>query len=495
MLEIALVAISSILALVGAGFAARFAHDGVLAETARSTRHLRDDAIVGAIASLVVFVATALGRTQGAMVLAAWSGGACATGVLAAMGARAWRDRVATSSRAAAVVGEQVVIVVALGVLAGIAAGAARVYADPQRLAPQLPEMVVAFAVGCAVLDLGARALPSAAAMVLASYFFDSNAGMLRSAPSYASALGVVLFPLAATALGALGAAVAVSTTRESPRRAQIASVLALPAAAGAALAMLGWMWQPFALCAAIGATMTLVPKLARQGESTRASEAVTLLAIAAGAIGSYAVARHSGLAHAGPFGLGVAAVAAECAALVDRSDAGSAAGGTARTPDAEGDGALADRQAAALAAIAVSLAVLDGATLVRCTKMAEAARAPTEDTAVMLAHCTFANVAPARIDLSQPVVIVAALAGLTLAVLLRAEATLRSRAFVTIVTVGGVAIAGALAHFGFGLGLEAIAAATLASSLAAALFPSACSRDVAALIAASSLALGAVAG
>jgi len=83
--------------------------------------------------------------------------------------------------------------------------------------------------------------------MVLASYFFDANAGVLRSAPSYASALGVVLFPLAVTALGALGAAVAISA-----RRPQVAGVLALPAAAAAAIALLGWLWQPFALCAAV---------------------------------------------------------------------------------------------------------------------------------------------------------------------------------------------------------------------------------------------------
>jgi hypothetical protein len=303
---------------------------------------------------------------------------------------------------------------------------------------------------------------------------------MLRSAPSYASALGVVLFPIAASALGALGASVAIATTHEEPRRAQIASVLALPAAAGAALALLGWMWQPFALCAAIGATMTLVPKLAPK--DSRQSEAATLIALAAGAIGSYAVARHTGLAHAGPFGLGVAAVAAESAALVDRADH-------------DGDGALADRQAASLAAIAVALAVLDGATLARCTRFAEAAHAPVEDTGVMLEHCTYANVAPARIDLSQPVVIVAALAGLALAVLLRAEVSLKSRATVAVIAVGGVAFAGAVAHFAFHLGLESLAASTLAASLAAALFPAACSRQVASLVAAASLALGAAVG
>jgi len=399
-------------------------------------------------------------------------------GVLAAMAARTWKERVAATSRAAGIVGEQVVVVVALGLLTGVAAGAARVFSDPQRLAPQLPEMVVAFAVGCAALDLGERALASAAAMVLASYFFDSNAGMLRSASSYASALGVVLYPVAASALGALGAAVAVAVAHDSPRRAQIASVLALPAAAGAALALLGWMWQPFALCAAIGATMTLVPKLAPRTNN----EAATLVAIGLGAIGSYAVAKHSGLAHAGPFGLAIAAVAAESASLVDRADA-------------EGDGALADRQAASLAAIAVALAVLDGATLARCTRFAELAHAPTDDTGVMLANCTYASVAPARIDLSQPVVIVAALAGLTLAVLLRADASLKSRATTAAVAVIGVAVAGAVAHFAFHLGLESLAAATLTASIASALFPASCSRHAASLVAAASLALGATVG
>ena len=474
MLEIALVAVASILALVGAGVAARVAYDAAPAETARSVRHLRDDATLGAIASVLVFFVTLIGRGPTA---AAWSGGACSMGVLAAMAARTWKERVAPMSRAAGVVGEQVVVVVVLGLLTGIAAGAARVFSDPQRLAPQLPEMVVAFAVGCAALDLGERAIASASAMVLASYFFDSNSGMLRSAPSYASALGVVLYPIAASALGALGAAVAIAVSQERPRRAQIARGLARPAAAGAALALLGWMWQPFALCAAIGATMTLVPKLA-----PRAAEPATLIAIGMGAIGSYAVARHSGLAHAGPFGLAIAAVAAESASLVDRADA-------------EGDGALADRQAASLAAIAVALAVLDGSVLARCTRFAELAHAPTDDTGVMLANCTYATVAPARIDMSQPVVLVAALAGLTLAVLLRADASLKSRATVAVIAVLGVAIAGAVAHFAFHLGLESLAAATLTASIASALFPASCSRHVASLVAAASLALGAAVG
>src|SRR5580765_4997498 len=109
MLEIALVAVASILALVGAGVAARVAYDTSPAETSRSIRHLRDDATLGAIASVLVFVVTLIGRGP---VLAAWSGGACSMGVLAAMAARTWKERVAATSRAARIVGEQVVVVV-----------------------------------------------------------------------------------------------------------------------------------------------------------------------------------------------------------------------------------------------------------------------------------------------------------------------------------------------------------------------------------------------
>ena len=125
----------------------------------------------------------------------------------------------------------------------------------------------------------------------------------------------------------------------------------------------------------------------------------------------------------------------------------------------------------------------------------AELAHAPTDDTGVMLANCTYATVAPAHIDLSQPVVVVAALAGLTLAVLLRSDASLKSRATTAAITVLGVALAGAVAHFAFHLGLESLAAATLTASIASALFPASCSRHVASLVAAASLALGAAVG
>lgn len=489
MLEIALLFVASVIALACAFVAARRAqHTAGPAETRRSARHLRDDAVVAAAASVVMFALTAIGHGRaGAMIAAAWAGGACAMGALAAMTARAWKERAV--SQAAGAVAEQVAIVFALGALTALAAAAAHAISDPQRLAAQVPEMIASFAVGCAALDMGERALPSVAAMVLASYFFDSNAGVLRSGPSYASALGVVLFPLALVALAAVGAAVASVVWPDEggsgvARRAQAASVLALPAALGAALALAGWLWAPLAICAALGAAMTLVPRLVDRstGDPTpgRAAEAAALVSLAAVAIGSYAVAKHAGLAHAGPFGIAIAAVAAEAAALVER---------------AESDDSLADRQAAALAAIAVTLAVLDGATLFRCTRFADLAHAPTEDTASLLAHCTLANIAPARVDMSHPVTIAAALAGLAACVVLRADVapTLRTRAITSSFVAIGVAGIAAVAHFGFGLGIEAAAAATLAASFAAALFPGSASRNVAALIAASALALGAV--
>jgi hypothetical protein len=489
MLEIALLLVASVVALACAAVASRRARDAAgPAETVRSTRHVRDDAVVAAAASVVMFVLAAIGHRAGALVAGAWAGGACATGALASMIARTWRER--AISRAAGAAAEQVVIVFALGALAAIAAAAAHAISDPQRLAVQIPEMIAAFAVGCAALDMGERALPSVAAMVLASYFFDSNAGMLRSGPSYASALGIVLLPLAATTLGAMGSATAVVVWPDSQplerdtarsgaaiaRRAQAASVLALPAAVGAALALAGWLWAPLSICAALGVVMTLAPRLVGQ-KSGRGSEAAALVGLAACAIGSYAVARHTGLAHAGPFGLAIAAVAAESAALVDRSDSHES---------------LADRQASALVAIALTLAVLDGATLFRCTRFADLAHAPTDDTAALLAHCTLANIAPARVDVSHPVTLVAALAALAACVVLKPETSLRGRAItVASVALGVVAIA-AVAHFGFGLGIEAAAAATLACSFASALFPSVCSRNVSALVAASALALGA---
>ena len=491
MLEIALCAVAAVLGLGGAALAARLAPDAGGALTRRAARLVRDDAVVGAAASAIVFVAMLVG--QRSLPAAAWSAAACAAGALGAIGARAWRERVAAASRPAGAGGEQVVVVAALVLLTTVAAASAHTLADPQRLATRLPQLVVAFVLGCAALELGERALPSAAAMVLASYFFDSNAGSLRSASSYASALGLVLFPLAATLLGAVGSAVAIATHRGAAKDRDLASVLALPAFAAASLALLGWLWQPLALCAAIGVTMTLVPKLvggpagggtaqtAAQRDS-RGREAAALVALGAAAVGSWAVARHTGLGHAGPLGIGVAAVAAEAASLLDRAE------------QEDERAALADRQAAALAAIAVALAVLDGAVLERCLHFAESAHAPTSDTAVMLAHCTAARVAPARIDLSQPVTTVAALAGLATCVLVRPPAALARRVLVLALVVLGVALAAGAAHLAFALGLESLAAAALASSFAAALFPATCSRQTAALIAAAGLALGAVA-
>ncbi len=475
MLEIALLAVASALALVGAWVAARRDSPEEGAATVRSTRHLRDDAIVATAASAALFVVVAIGhRRSGAVTFAAWSAGACAAGALASMGARLWRERV-RGSRAAGAIGEIAIIVASLGALTALAAFAAHAIGDPQHLAAQVPEMVVSFAVGCAALDMADLALPAVSAMVLASYFFDANAGVLRSAPSYASALGIVLFPLAVIALGALGAAVAISA-----RRPQVAGVLALPAAAAAAIALLGWLWQPFALCAAIGASMTLAPKLARD---PRRSEIVALVAFAFAAIGGYAVARHSGLTHSGPFGVAVAALAAQSAALIERP------------AENETEPAIADRQANALAAIAIGLAVLDGATLFRCTRFADAAHAPSLDTATMLAHCTYASLAPARIDISHPATLASALGGIAACVAMRPDASLRSRITTSVIIVVALAATGLIAHLAFGVGVEAVAAGTIASSLAAALFPAACSRIVAATIAAAALALGAVIG
>ncbi len=478
MLEVALLAVASVLALAGAAFAARVAEDARAAETVRGTKHWRDDAIVATVASLLLFAAMAVGHGRaGALTFAAWSGGACAAGALASMCARAWRERSVTSPSAGAV-GEQVIVAFALGAITMLATSAAHALSDPQHLATQVPEMVVSFTVGCAALEMGELVLPSAAAMVLASYFFDSNASVLRSAPSFASALGFILFPLAACVLGALGAAVAIAA-----RRPQVAAVLALPAVLAAALAMLGWLWQPFALCGAIGASMTLAPKVVRD---ERAREAVALGALGAAAIASYAVARHVGLAHAGFFGIAVAAVSAQGAALALRSP-------SAVVGDTEGSSA--DRQAAALGALATALAVLDGAALFRCTRFADAARAPTEDVAVMLAHCTLADITPARIDVSHPVTLACAVFGIAACVLARPAPALRGRVVTMVAIVSALVAIAALAHLGFGVGLEAVAAATLASSLAAALVPAVCSRTIAHTIAACSLALGAVVG
>src|SRR6185503_12031833 len=105
MLEIALCAVAAVLALGGAALAARLARDGAGALTVRAVRLVRDDAVVGAAASAVLFALTLVARRS--IPAAAWSAGACAAGALAAIAARAWRERVAASSPGAGATGEQ----------------------------------------------------------------------------------------------------------------------------------------------------------------------------------------------------------------------------------------------------------------------------------------------------------------------------------------------------------------------------------------------------
>ena len=171
MLEVALLVVASVLALAGAAWAARVADDGPAA-TARGTRHVRDDAVVAAVASVLLFVVVLVGhRRSGAVThTRAWSAGACAFGALATMASRAWRDRSAASPLSARI-GERAIVIMALGILTVLGASAAQALSDPQHLGAQIPEMVVAFTVGCAALESeGAFVLVAAAAMVLASY-------------------------------------------------------------------------------------------------------------------------------------------------------------------------------------------------------------------------------------------------------------------------------------------------------------------------------------
>jgi hypothetical protein len=197
--------------------------------------------------------------------------------------------------------------------------------------------------------------------------------------------------------------------------------------------------------------------------------------------MGSFAIARHAGVAHGGPLGIAVAAIAAESA--------------TAWPVVGEED-ALAQRQAGALSALAIALAVLDGGALFRCTRFADLAHAPTTDVASMLAQCSFGGLVPARIDISHPMTLSCAVLGVAMcAAYVKEDGGLRGRILTVVSAVLAIGLVAALGHFAFGVGLESIAAATLASSLVAALFPGACSRDVARIIAACALALGAVVG
>ena len=200
--------------------------------------------------------------------------------------------------------------------------------------------------------------------------------------------------------------------------------------------------------------------------------------ALAAGVVGSWAIGGHTTLVHGGPIGVGVAGIAAVSAAALD-----------------EEEDALAERQAAALAAIAIALAVLDGATLFRCTRWAAVAHAPTDDVASMLAHCSLAGGAPARIDVSHPVTLASALLAVALCAGVPHVVNLRARLVLLAVIVGSVVLVTGIAHVAFGVGLESAAAATLASSMVAALFPSVCSRTAAQLVAATALSMGAVIG
>ena len=514
MLEIALLVVSSLLAAAGAAVLSLRARAAGASERAEVATHARrDDAIVGTISALALLLAVALGHQRGplsraAVAAGAWTAGACAAGALAMLAALAARDLVRRASAtgrweaaAASMIGEAAGVVLVLGLLVAVASAASGALSDPQHLAAQVPEMVAGFAVGSAAVAIGSPwsegeavasevATAACAAMMLASYFFDANAGMLRSAPSYASALGLVVFPVVVVALGAFGSAVAaILSPRLESRALPLSGLLVLPAAWGAAAALLGWLWQPFALCATMGVAATLVPHLvATRLAKSPWMDAAALAALAVSALASFAVARHTGLVHAGPFGLAVAAAAAQATTLLARASARADSG--ERT-----EAALADRQAATLAAIAIGLAVLDGATLFRCSRFVHAASAPSADTAAMLAHCALADVAPARIDVANPVTLFAALGALVLGATVRPESSLTSRARSAVLAVFVVAATAVVAHYAFGAGVEAVSAAAMAIMIGAALFPAVFPRGVAQLVAAVALAIGAVIG
>ncbi len=532
MIEIAPVLIATALGAGGLGWVATSLRKQPVVGEAPPVpaRAVRDDALAGAALAPVLLLAVAAGRgptpfARDALAAGAWACGSCAAGVLVTTLARALRDWAARAAAARAPDGGPLELAVRasavgpladlLGALAGLtvlvfaAWAVSGAFAAPQRLAPHVAWLIAGFASGVAAVASGdERARPSSeaavetgAAMLVAAYFFDQNSGALQAGPGYESALGLLLFPVAARALGAVAAVFGVASLRVGPRETEgaamsraffVAAILTLFGIVGAASALSGSLWLVLVFCGAAGIAATAgVFSVARASARPRLVEVVSFLCVALAALASAAVAARSGKAHAAAFGVVVAAIGAQGAAVLLQVASGAQPDAWRETHEAA---RVAARVGAVLGALAVGLAVLDAVSAAACARWAMTMHAPAADHATLLTRCAVAGVAVRGIDVARPAVAVAVLGALVLGALVRGGPSLRARVRTTFVVVAAVCATGVLLRVGFGAGAQAVAGAALALLVASAL-GEAVSRPIALTFAALAMVLAPIVG
>lgn len=517
MLEIALVLAASIL---GAGAGLYFVRD-LRRGTSPPGRSQRDDALLalGVAVLLGVAAGVRMGRSpfdaygvRGAaffalsIVLGA-GGAALATRARAIVAARALdraRERLReerafelalASFAPGAFVGTWITSIL-LALLCTVASITGRVLSDPQHLAPTIVPLVTAYALGACLPSFGtedagdpSETLETCAAMLVGAHFFQLNAGALRSGPLYASALGLVLFPLAARAVfavaGLAGTFAVRRTSSDAPMRAlrqgfYVGATLVVLAMAGVATSLLGTLALPCLFAGATGVAATVaVFELARRGAGSSALLTATFFAAGGAALASATVLARTEWAHGAALGVVMAGVGAAGATGTLRVLAATPSI-TVGARDEDGEHALAvERETAplrecarnaqlvalALGALIVPMAVLDATSDAACVRWALAASLPVADGAGLLAACDVAGLGVAHIDLARPAVMVAAATGLPMS-LLRPAPALASRATGVLVALLAVLVLALLLHALDGHAAEGAAAATLVACL-----------------------------
>ena len=385
---------------------------------------------------------------------------------------------------------------VLLSLLCTLASVTGRVLGDPQHLAPTIVPLVTAYALGSSLAFFGtedagepSEALETCAAMLVGAHFFQVNAGAHVVGPLVASALGLVLFPLAARAVFAVAAMAGTfamrRTSSDAPMRAlrqgfYVGATLVLLALAGVSASLLGPLALPSLFAGATGVAATVaVFELARRGAGPAALYTATFFAAGFAAIASATVLARTEWIHGAALGVVMAGLGAAGASGTLRVLAAAPHISTGDRAE-DGEHALAiEREmsplracaqnaelvALALGAVVVPMAVLDATSDATCLRWALTANLPSSDGASLLAACDLAGLGVTRIDLARPAVLVAAAAGLPIS-LLRPAPTLASRAAGVLFVFLAVVLLGLLLRALDGHAAEGAAAATLVACI-----------------------------
>ena len=383
-----------------------------------------------------------------------------------------------------------------LSLLCTVASITGRVLSDPQHLAPTIVPLVAAYALGACLPGFGtedageaSETLETCAAMLVGAHFFQVNAGAHSVGPLYSSALGLVLFPLAARAVFAVAALAGTfavrRTSTDAPMRAlrqgfYVGATLVLLALFGVSASLLGTLALPCLFAGATGVAATvLVFEIARRGAGPSALLTATFFAAGFAAIASATVLARTEWLHGAALGVVMASLGAAGATGTLRVLAATPPV-TAGGGDQDGEHALAiEREmsplracarnaelvALALSAVVVPLAVLDATSDATCARWALTANLPTSDGAALLAACDLAGLGVTHIDFARPAVLVAAATGLPIS-LLRPAPTLASRATGVLVAFLAILLLALLLRALDGHAAEGAAAAALVASI-----------------------------